>query len=201
MCLKTGDILLFNEHPDNWLMATIDSTIRCFTRSQYSHAGLVVINPPWAPEGKYIWDSSKHNIPDPSDNKIKFGIALVPLEHYLDKTTGRQQLYVRRPLQSDTYKLFSDVFLSKLHDKVYGKHYDLTFSHWLAGFLHILIPRSTETFFCSAFVSFALVSAGILSKKTDWTIISPAQLSSENDDHLHWLLNYGPDTPYPINNQ
>ena len=197
MALKTGDILLFDEHPNNWLMSTIDSAIRCFTDSKYSHVGMAIINPPWAPEGKYIWDSSKHNIADPSDNKIKFGIALVPLEHYITQTDGKQQLYVRKPVKQETYDLFTDEFLSHLHDKVYGKHYDLTFSHWLAGWLHILVPRSTDTFFCSAFVSYALTNAGILSKRTDWTIVSPAQLSSENDANLHWIHKYGPDTPFP----
>lgn len=194
--LQTGDILLFNEYPSNCLMAAVDAIIRCATNSEYSHAGLVIVNPAWAPVGTYVWDSSKHSIPDPQDHKIKFGIALVPIDDYLNYNGGKQQLYKRSPLSPQTYELFTKDKLKTLHDNVYGKHYDLTLGHWLAGFLSILIPRSTKTFFCSAFVSYALTQVGILSKSTDWTIVSPAQLSSKSH-HLNWLEPYGPDTPYP----
>jgi len=195
MALRTGDIILFNEHPKNCIMAVLSAIIRCATRSDYSHAGLVIVDPHWAPKGIYIWDSSKHSIPDPQDKKIKFGIALVRLDDYL-KTDGKHQLYKRSPVNPATYDLFTNEKLEKLHDSVYGKHYDLSIGHWLAGLFNVLIPRSTNSFFCSAFVSYALVSVGILSEYTDWTVISPSLLSSKNDDMLNWLIPYGPDTQY-----
>lgn len=196
--LRTGDFLLFDEHPTNCLMSTLDFVIRCFTSSRYSHAGLVIVDPPWAPKGTYVWDSSKHNVPDPQDKKIKFGIALVPIAHYLDQSRGRQILYKRSPIDPRTYEIFEDPsFLKKLHDNVYGKHYDLTLGHWFAGLMHILIPRTTKEFFCSAFVSYALTQAGILQEDTDWTIISPAELSSDNDMNIPWVKSYGPDTKWP----
>ena len=195
MALRTGDIILFNEHPTNYLMAILSAIIRCATGSEYSHAGLVIVDPPWAPSGIYIWDSSKHSTPDPQDKKIKFGIALVRLEDYL-KTEGKHQLYKRSPLNPATYDLFTTDRLKKLHDNVYGKHYDLSIGHWMAGLFKVLIPRSTNSFFCSAFVSYALVSVGILSEYTDWTVVTPSLLSSKNDDMLNWLIPYGPDTKY-----
>lgn len=196
MALRTGDIILFNEHPKGCLMATFSAIIRCATGSDYSHAGLIVVDPSWAPKGTYIWDSSKHSLPDPQDKKIKFGIALVRIEDYL-KTDGKRQLYKRSPVNPATYDLFNTKILEELHDNVYGKHYDLSIGHWLAGLFNVLIPRSTKTFFCSAFVSYALAKVGVLSEYTDWTVISPSLLSSKNDDYLNWLVEYGPDTPFP----
>ena len=193
MALKTGDILLFNEHPNGWVDSFIDKTIKCFTKSKYSHIGFVIVDPKWAPKGTYVWDSSEHHVPDPQDNKIKFGIALVPIKEYLSTKNNHINLYKRSPIDPETYKLFTPQFLDKLHTAVYGKHYDLTFGHWLAGFLRVLIPRSTKTFFCSAFVSYTLTQVGVLGKWTDWTIISPAELSQEHDEDLNWIHPYGPD--------
>lgn len=195
--LRTGDIILFEEHSSSAFASFVDRVIRCFTKSKYSHTGIIIINPTWAPKGTYIWDSSKHTVPDPQDDKIKFGIALVPLQHYKNQTG--MTLYKRSPIDPETYKLFTTGFLKALHDDVYGKHYDLTFGHWLAGFLKVLIPRSTKTFFCSAFVTYALVQADILDEWTDWTVISPGQLSEINDDHLIWNHKYGPETVYSLN--
>ena len=46
MNLKTGDFLLFEYHPKPFFLATIDSAIRCFSHSKYSHAGFVIVDPP-----------------------------------------------------------------------------------------------------------------------------------------------------------
>jgi len=200
MDLKTGDIILFSEHPyDGWL-ACIDWGIRCWTKSPYSHVGIVVINPPWTKKGTYIWDSSKHIHQDPEDGKIKYGIALVPIQDYINCRSSKQKLYKRSPINPKTYELFNDKAVMKIHDKVYGCHYDNMIGHWLAAFLHILIPRTDKKFWCSAFVSYTLTELGILDSDTDWTIISPADLSSKggklkwNDPYV-----YGPDILFSEN--
>lgn len=196
MALRTGDILLFNEHPKSCMFWWIDSCIRWCTHSPYSHAGLVIVDPEWAPKGTYVWDSSKHVHPDPQDNKIKFGIALVRLEDYLNDIDGRQQLYKRSPADPKVYEQFTPEKLRELHDKVYGKHYDLDPGHWLAGLVHSLIPRSTKQFFCSAFVSYALTQIGVLHPNTDWTVVSPAMLSACSH-RLDWLCPYTKEEKYP----
>lgn len=196
MDLQTGDILLFNEYPRKCMFWWIDWCIRWCTNSPYSHAGLVIVDPEWAPQGTYVWDSSKHVHPDPQDKKIKFGIALVKLEDYLNDIDGRQQLYKRSPKDPEVYKRFTPEKLRDLHDKVYGKHYDLDPEHWLAGLVHSLIPRSTKEFFCSAFVSYALTEIGVLHADTDWTVVSPAMLSA-NCDRLDWLCPYTKEEKYP----
>lgn len=192
--LKTGDILLFNEYPKNFMWATVDFIIRSCSQSKYSHAGFVIVDPPWAPKGTYVWDSSYHYQPDPQDKKVKFGVALVPISQYLDQSSGPKILFKRSPKKPSTYKKFSKEFITKMHDKVYGKHYDLQAGHWLAGLMHLIVPRSTKQFFCSAFVSYLLTKAGIMNRLTDWTIISPGELSSANDPNMPWELEYGPDT-------
>jgi len=194
--LRTGDILLFNEHPNSCLFSCIDSCIRWATNSPYSHAGIIIVDPEWAPQGTYVWDSSNHVHPDPQDHKIKFGIALVKLQDYLNNIDGTQQLYKRSPVDPKTYELFTPEKLNSLHDSVYGKHYDTSAGHWLAGMVHAHIPRSTKTFFCSAFVSFTLTQMGILHEDTDWTVVSPAMLSKKCQ-RLEWNCDYGPDVPYP----
>jgi len=198
MDLKTGDIILFSEHPYGGWLACIDWGIRCMTKSPYSHVGIIVINPPWTKKGTYIWDSSKHIHKDPEDGKIKYGIALIPIEDYINCSSGKQKLYKRSPINPQTYELFNDKALMTIHDKVYGCHYDNMIGHWLAAFLHILIPRTDKRFWCSAFVSYTLTELGILDSDTDWTIISPADLSSK-DMKLKWNDPYGPDILFSEN--
>lgn len=198
--LKTGDIILFNEDPKcGSIFVLVDWAIRWWTGSPYSHAGLVVVDPPWPCgkklKGTYIWDSSQHIHKDPCDGKIKFGIALVPIEEYINCATEKhQKLYKRVPTDPNTYNLFTTDNLLKIHEKVYGKGYDTTIGHWVAGMLHILIPRTDQTFFCSAFVSYALTTVGVLDKNTDWTVVSPADLSSDSKNkNLVWRHSYKKD--------
>ncbi len=196
MALKTGDILLFDEQPNSCSIWFIDTCIRWCTHSKFSHAGIIIVDPEWAPKGTYVWDSSKHVHPDPQDNKIKFGIALVKIEDYLSNIDGKQQLYKRSPKNPEVYRRFTPEKLRELHDKVYGKHYDLDPVHWFAGLIHSLIPRSTKEFFCSAFVSYVLTEVGVLHEDTDWTVVSPAMLA---DDalRLNWLCPYTKEEKYP----
>lgn len=195
MSLRTGDILLFCEDPLSCKMWWIDSCIRWWTNSPYSHAGIVIVDPEWAPRGTYVWDSSLHVHPDPQDDRVKFGIALVKIEDYINNIDGKQRLYKRSPLDPAVYERFTPDKLRILHDTVYGKHYDLDITHWLAGLVHRLIPRTTNQFFCSAFVSYALTQVGVLDPDTDWTVVSPAMLSSQSK-RLRWLLPYSEDELY-----
>jgi len=215
--LKTGDIILFQEEPKcGSIFKLLDWAIRCWTHSPYSHAGLVIVNPPRVNvvtgeinvdqhgqheclEGTYIWDSSKHFQKDPMDGRIKFGIALVPIDMYLhDNMLLHQKLYKRSPKTPETYALFTESKIRQLYMEVYDKPYDTQIKHWLAGMFRIHITRSNNAFFCSAFVSFALTQMGILEKNTDWTILSPADLSSRADNRLRWTAGheYGPDTEF-----
>lgn len=187
---KTGDILLFHEYPRNICFAILDWGIRCVTNSKYSHAGMVIVDPPWTKPGVYVWDSSKHVYPDPQDRKIKFGIAIVPIHSYMEDRTV--QIFKRAPVNNETYALFSKEALENIHDNVYGKPYDISATTWMTGFFNYFVPRTTDRFVCSAFVTYALTVVGVLSPNTEWSTVTPAQLSVDGTS-LYWDHEYGPD--------
>jgi len=214
--LETGDIILFQEEAKcGSIFRLIDWAIRCCTRSKFSHVGIVVKNPPmgflnenneWVTlhednqqEDKcFIWDSSKHFTRDPADNRIKFGIALVPAIHYFNNPKLKHQtLYKRSPKNKKTKDKWTTEAIQKLYKFVYNKPYDVRLLHWLAGAFHIIIPKTTDTFWCSAFVTYALCSVGILDEKcTNWTLRTPQDLSStSSDNNLKWNpgMDYGDD--------
>lgn len=215
--LKTGDIILFDENVKcGYLSKLIYTVIRCWTHSPYSHCGLVIVDPPRVnvitgeihldqdgqPErlnGTYIWDSSKHLQKDPMDGKIKIGIALVPIDAYIHcKKLKHQRLYKRSPLHPETYKLFTPEKLHGLYVEAYNKPYDTRIEYWLAIIFNINILRSNNAFSCSAFVSFALTYVGILDENTNWTLLTPADLSSRTKNRLQWTPGheYGEDVEF-----
>ena len=63
--VKTGDILLFN-YQEGW----ISWAIKYFTDSNYSHIGMIVVDPQFAEvplKGVYLWESGRGYIPDPEN--------------------------------------------------------------------------------------------------------------------------------------
>lgn len=189
--LKTGDILLFSERPTPCWLATLDCLIKCCTNSKYSHAALVVIDPPWAPhlKGTFVWESSWHGTPDPQDNIIKYGVQLTPLSFYTDRYPGTVSIWLRRG-QS---KYFDPQALIRIHNQVYCHKYDSRPKDWCAALFKKRIANQTDVFTCSAFVSFVLTSLGVLSIDTPWTIVSAAELS-DRGKVLNWRIEYGIDT-------
>ena len=93
--LKTGDLLLFSEQPTNCFMKTLDCCIKKCTKSRYSHAALVIVDPPWAEhcKGTFVWESSYHGTKDPQDNEVKFGVQLTPIELYTKSYPGKVSIW------------------------------------------------------------------------------------------------------------
>jgi signal peptidase I len=184
--LKTGDFILFNTHSDNFLFKIFDMAIRWWTATPFTHCGFVIVNPPWAPVDTYVWDSSLHDFPDPSDKKIKFGVALVPFEHY-HKT--KSDLYVRKPQDNKTYDLFTTELVQNIHDKVYNDPYDTNIGDWVRGALKIQHESSDKKFVCSSFLQFILTQAGTLEKSK--LMPSPGDFSQQNDNKVcKWIYSY-----------
>lgn len=184
--LQTGDFILFNTHSNNVFYQLFDMVIRWWSATPFTHAGFVIVDPPWAPKGTYVWDSSKHDFPDPSDNKIKFGVALVPYEHY-HKT--KSDLYIRKPVDTETYKLFTPTLMQKIHDKVYNDPYDTSVGDWVRGALKIKHKISDQKFVCSSFLQYILIQAGVLEKST--LMPTPGDFSEENDNKIcKWIKKY-----------
>ena len=188
--MKTGDILLFDEHPTNCCMNFLDSCIKCCTQSSYSHSAFVLVDPPFGPKGTFVWESSYHGTKDPQDDKVKFGVQLTPLSLYTKRYPGSVSIYRR----TSSYE-FSDKDIMRIHAKVYDKPYDIIPTDWIHALFHIPMHRRTDTFYCSAFVSYILTQVGILSSDTDWTIVSPEDLSSSGT-FLKWNISYSPDVVY-----
>lgn len=196
MSFQTGDIVLFSEQPSNKCMAVLDCLIKCCTCSRYSHAALVVVDPPFAPQckGVYVWESSWHGTKDPQDDQVKFGVQLTPMSYYTDLYPGSVKIYRRSPTCPQTRHKFSDEALVALHRKVYKHGYDTRPKDWCSALFRRRIQRQTDVFTCSAFVSYALAELHILDAETPWTIISAAELSSSDKTCiLEWRHEYGED--------
>jgi len=194
--LKTGDILLFSELPTSLWMSCLDRIIKTCTNSKYSHSALVIVDPPWAPalKGTFVWESSWHGTPDPQDNEVKFGVQLTPLDFYIKQYPGRVSIYARHQTLKS---VFTTEHLLKIHPTVYKKMYDTRPCDWIYAAMCRRRSCQTDSFTCSAFVSYILTQLSILKQDTCWTTISAAELSSSRECDLvkfHHPTYYSADT-------
>ena len=180
----TGDILLFHGTTSggNCFMNFLSGAIEKCTHSNYSHAGIVVIDPEFTPEplkGKYILESTgMEDIKDVEDHQIKFGVQLRNLREVINNYDGKiywRQLHCER--SDNFYKK-----LSAVHSIVHNRPYDDGFDYVKSLFnWHVGDLQKEKTFFCSALVSFIYVAWGFLPKNTPWSIVRPSQLSNETN--------------------
>ena len=164
--LRTGDLVLFSSR------GLFDGLIRFFTRSIFTHVGMVLVDPPFGvPRGTYLWESGFEPVPDPQDGLLKLGVRLTPIESV---DASRSRVYVRACLRSVT-----DEDLEAIHRDVYMKPYDLCARDWILGIAHVdAKPQKTDRFWCSAFVSYVLSRLGMLPESADWSVARPCDLSS-----------------------
>ena len=199
---QSGDILLF-EHIDtkqnnsvsDYIFNFIDNTIKYFTKSKYNHVGMIIKDPSWNKnlKGYYLLESNSEPIKDSEDHEKKFGVQLVSLRFILSEKYNH--LYWRK-LNCVRDENFIKK-LSEAHSIVHNKPYDLNIIDWLkAGLLndhkikdkdHEKSVHKTNTFWCSALVSFMFVKLGFLDKNTPWSIISPKELGTENKNCLQFI--------------
>lgn len=188
--LQTGDILLVRAAPAHWALALLDGLICRITGSPYSHAGLVVRDPPFAPQpGLYVWESGWENgEPDPQDGRAKLGVQLTPLARFVRNNTG--DIYVRRRAPG---RPIAAAALAAVHRTVYGAPYDANPLDWLLACWRLDIhPQKLDRFWCSAFVAYVLVRVGTLPRDVDWSVVRPADLSARATQ-LEFLHPYEPD--------
>ena len=177
--LKTGDILLFSAeltfNPISWFAKLIE----VFTKSPYSHVGMVLRNPIWISSemrGLYLWESSYEGTPDPQDGKIKLGVEITPMVQVL-KNSYDSTIWCRKiNCPNDKLTVFN---LMKIHSEVYDKPYDFLPGDWIDAYIRKDGNATTERFFCSALVGFIYRTCKILSKDTDWSIIRPSDFDDE----------------------
>jgi hypothetical protein len=182
--LKTGDIIFCNYTKRGGCMSIFTRLIKYFTNSNYSHIAVVLKDPSFIQpplKGTYVWESSWEGKPDPQDGKVKLGVQITPLEELMDEYREKGHMYVRRVQCPPT--LFSNKNMKKIHDVVYDKPYDIVPSDWLEALLkNDPSPQKISRFWCSALVGYIYTKCGLLDKKTDWTILSPADFSIEHEN-------------------
>lgn len=171
--LETGDIILFN---GNYFMSHI---IEYFTSSIYSHVGIILKNPDLGDttfKGIYLLESGRENTPDPENNRIKKGVQIINLEEKIKNFNG--QIYVRK-LHCTRDKEFYEK-IKNIHSAVHNIPYDLNPIDWIKADLQLDIGNThkTNTYWCSALVTYVYVKLGFLDKNIPWSLISPQDLSS-----------------------
>jgi len=188
--LKTGDLILCVNRETTGLFGIFTSLIKWGTHSNFTHTGVILKDPSFihpSLKGLYIWESSKEKKPDPQDGQFKLGVQITPLTELLDayKHTGH---VFYRSINCDS-SCFSNENLKMVHDVVYCKPYDIVLKDWIEAFLQKdPNPQKTDRFWCAALVGFIYTKCGLLNKNTDWSIMTPNDLSLSGEN-LNWNEN------------
>ena len=190
--LNTGDILLF-DYEGGGSMGIFSWLIKKATKSNITHVGMVLKDPVFinpSLKGYYVWESGWEGTPDPQDGKVKFGVQITPFEEIFQNYKKKNgKIYVRRV--TCPINLFTTEKLLQIHEIVYDKIYDIIPTDWIeAAFRRDDNPQKTSRFWCSALVGYIYNKCGIIEKKTDWSVLRPADfaIGSENIDfvgHAH----------------
>lgn len=198
---NSGDLILFSgKH------SIISSTIKWWTKSNYTHVGIIIIDPlleePDASfkelKGIYLIESGGEPIPDADDKVYKFGVQIVPLEEVVENYDG--DIYWRKLNISATTLTYNQIkiHLSKLYKYIKNKKYDLDLIDLLTIDLNINKEQKLSTcelfnwfrhdtqkqdkFVCSSLVAFLYTKLEFLPSITQWTEVGPKYFSDENTD-------------------
>ena len=195
--LKTGDILLFDEHPNECCFQQFTSCIKKCTKSKYSHCAFVIRNKSLYKGTICVWESSYHpgDNEDPNDHKKnKFGVQVTPLSYYLEKYPGTVNIFVRKRTNTQKNKICK-YQLAQIRETVYDKPYDINPCDWLCAKLRCGPRKTTNRFWCSALVAYILVQIGDI-PMCDWSEIRAQDLSSSclSPPFGHWNTHYSEDT-------
>ena len=162
------------------LFNTMDSIITFFTKSKYTHSGIIIKNPIWRPDlkGFYFLESNWEFYPDAEDHEVKIGVELVPLQKIFED--NRQNRLYYRKLECFRGSDF-DEKLMKAQSIVHNRPYNMDLIDWIkAAFnIHVGNEKNKRRFWCSALCAFMYVQLGVLPNTLDWTIVSPKQLGTE----------------------
>lgn len=194
--LRTGDLLLFNG--SNWFSRLIEK----FTHNDYSHVAIVLKNPSWLDpnleDGYYMIESGIEDFGDAVDNKIKFGVQITSLKKLYDEYSSNNlgKIYTRK-LRTDNIETLQQN-IKEAYEKVKDKPYDTDFVDWVLALAELekseqeldnLEYRKTNTFWCSALVTFILVYCGYVDKHISWTLISPSDYCCYNKKTRIFFMN------------
>lgn len=181
---QTGDLLLCDDlQYGSW--GIFSWFIKFMTKSDFSHVGMIVVDPEFTNtplKGTFVWTSGISDVPDPDDDVKKFGVQLIPYDHFIQTYGGK--IYARRIHfdSDDEYRrIFNNDTLKKIHRVVYDKPYDIVITDWIDAYCkkdkH---PQKTSRFFCSALIGYIYTKLTLLDDALDWSILYPNFFSSEN---------------------
>ena len=187
--LKTGDLLLFDYEKKGGFFGFFTSMIKYFTGSKYSHIAMVVKDPCFTEKqlkGYYVWESSWEGKPDPQDGKTKLGVQITPFEEiYNTYKDDNSSIFLRR-VSDNANKLLTTENLSKVHEVVYFKPYDIVPKDWIeAAFRKDDKPQKTDRFWCAALVGYIYTKCKLLDSATDWSKLAPVDFSTKRNDLVY----------------
>jgi hypothetical protein len=167
---QTGDVVLFQG-----ATGLLDRLIRWFTRSPYTHVGVVIRDPPGLAPGPHLIESSLEPTKDEISGRYVFGVQVHPLSSVL---TAHGRPSIRR-LRLDSPRDLTQA-LSKAEARVDGRPYDVSVGDWLRAELRVLDPKliweqRDSAFWCSALVAYLYVKLGLLPDSLPWTLVSPKE--------------------------
>jgi hypothetical protein len=147
--------------------------------TNYSHIGLVVVNPSFcSPQsGVFFIESGEETTPDASSGKRKWGVRATVLDStFLATYPGR--VFRRRAVWSNVQaQEAAQQALECAWTKVHEATYDCNVADAYEAARHKVIHgdgRRTDTFVCSTFAAFILTSINALDKNTTaWDTFSP----------------------------
>jgi hypothetical protein len=181
--LKTGDILLCRGDSGDDM---IDKIIEDFTHSPYIHAGIVIKDPWWINlKGTFVYQSNRgpNGYPDVLNPNLIKGVTL---NHIGDFLNGRKFVEVRRLSNIKWNNQDKDKF-EKNFSNTYNKPYDMKICEWICVgissflkcecFSNEIIPRETDTFWCSSLVAYIYSKMGWIDNHINWSSQTPYDLS------------------------
>lgn len=179
---ETGDLLLFNGNHLFSPIGIFSYFIKFFTRSNWSHIGMIVKDPPFnIPNGIYVWQSSYDE--NAEDNKTELGVELTPIKEVLNNYKG---IIHWRKLNSGNVKITNEK-LKEIHHLVHGKPYDINPIDWFNALIQHQSTRIENRFFCSALIGCIYSFLNLIDPKIDWSIIKPSDFSSEYPNNIKFI--------------
>lgn len=167
----TGDVVLFYD-AKSWISRAIDY----LAGSDYSHCGMLVVDPPWIAErGVYIIQSGAEPIPNAEDDAKVFGVSTYLFANVLATYPGTVAVRHIRNAHVDRD------LLTTVHAKVHELPYNLNLVDWIkAGYLAEFHGSSNgykevdTRFWCSALVAYMYVRLGWLPHDYPYMYATPS---------------------------
>jgi hypothetical protein len=184
--LETGDILLYSENKFFY-----EKLIQYFTKSIYTHVAMIIKNPTFTNpplKGLYVIESGIENFKDSENNQFKFGVQIVSLEKILNNWTGN--IYIRKLHYNRDEIFYNNLKLA--HEIVHDKPYDLVLTDWIKATFQVNLgdTKKTNTFWCSALISFLYTKLNLLDNNLNWSLVTPNEFSTENNKSLKFINCY-----------